>query len=66
MKGGIGEVSRRTSAKTLMVPCPNDVAMCQKCMGRVDRVDQHIVVGAGFSNVAHFKKNTQEGVLRNM
>ena len=30
MKGGIGEVSRRTGAKILTMPCPNEIIMCQK------------------------------------
>ena len=63
MKGGIGEVSRRTGAKTLSVPCPNDVIMCQKHMGGVDRGNQHIVVSAGFENVAHFKKWCKKAFL---
>ena len=56
MKGGIGEVSRRTGAKIITVPCPNDIIMYQKNMDGVDRGDQHRVIGAGFANVAHFKK----------
>ena len=59
VKRGIGEVSRRTSAKTLTVSCPNDVIMCQKHMGGVDHGDQHRVVGAGFANVAHSRNDTR-------
>ena len=39
VKGGIGEVSRRTGAKTLAVTCPNDFIMHQKHMGGVDHGD---------------------------
>jgi len=35
---------------------PNDIEKYQNYMGGVDRGDQHRVMGAGFSNVAHFKK----------
>ena len=56
MKGGIGEVSRRTGAKMLAVPFPNDITMHQKFMGGVDRRDQHGIVGAGFETISHFKK----------
>ena len=30
MNGGIGEVSRRTGAKIITVPCPNDIIMYKK------------------------------------
>ena len=56
MKKGIGEVSRRRGASKLTVRCPNDIIEYQKHMDGVDRGDQHRVVGAGFANVAHFKK----------
>ena len=56
MQPGIGEVRRRQGATVLRVKCPNDVIMYQNNMGGVDRGDQHRVVGAGFANVAHFKK----------
>ena len=56
MKSCVSEVSRRTGATIIKVPCPNDVILYQKYMDGVDRGDQHRVVGAGFANVAHFKK----------
>ena len=55
MKSGVGEVNRRTSAKVITVPCPNDVILYQKCMDGVDRDDQHKVVVGGFAKVAHSK-----------
>jgi len=36
----------------------------QYAMGGVDRGDQHRVMGAGFSNVAHFKKWYKKANLR--
>ena len=54
-KGGIGE-ARWTGANMLIVLCPNDITMCPKSMGGVDRGNQHRVVDVGFANAAHFKK----------
>ena len=56
MKKGIGKVERRVGSEKIEVSCPNDIIEYQKYMGGVDRGDQHRVVGAGFANVAHFKK----------
>ena len=56
MKKGIGEVTRRTGPNLITVTCPNDIIMYQQNMDGVDRGDQHRVMGAGFANVAHFKK----------
>ena len=56
MKSGVSEVSRRTGATVVKVQCPNDIILYQQYMDGVDRGDQHRVVGAGFANVAHFKK----------
>ena len=56
MEKGVSTVQRRTGANLIQVPCPNDIQQYQKYMGGVDRGDQHRVIGAGFSNVAHFKK----------
>ena len=56
MKHGFSMVSRRNGANILQVPCPNDIILYQQNMGGVDRGDQHRVVGAGFANVANFKK----------
>ena len=56
MKSGVSEVSRRTGATVIKVQCPNDIILYQQYMDGVDRGDQHRVVGAGFANVAHFKK----------
>ena len=56
MKKGIGKVQRRVGRNKIDVICPNDVIEYQKYMGGVDRSDQHRVMGAGFANVAHFKK----------
>ena len=55
-KHGIGEVERQSGQEIIKVKCPNDVIQYQKGMGGVDRGDQHRTVGAGFANVAHFKK----------
>ena len=56
MAKGIGDVQRRVGRDKVTVRCPNDIIQYQKHMGGVDRGDQHRVVGAGFANVAHFKK----------
>ena len=56
MMSGVGEVNKRTGAKVVTVLCPNDIILYQKYMNRVDRGDQHRVVGTGFANVDHFKK----------
>ena len=56
MKHGAQMVKRRNGAKLIDVQCPNDIILYQQNMGGVDRGDQHRIVGAGFSNVAHFKK----------
>ena len=56
MKKGIGMVQRRVGRDKIDVRCPNDIIQYQKYMGGVDRGDQHRVMGAGFANVAHFKK----------
>ena len=56
MTPGIGEVTRRQGASVTKVKYPNDAILYQQGMGGVDRGDQHRVVGAGFANVAHFKK----------
>ena len=53
---GCQTIQRRNGAKILDVVCPNDIVMYQKHMGGVDRGDQHRLTGAGFANVAHFKK----------
>ena len=57
MVKGIGSVFRQVGKDKFKVRCPNDIIMYQENMGGVDRVDQHRIMGAGFSNVAHFKKN---------
>ena len=56
MKKGIGEVTRRTGPNLITVTRPNDITMYQQNMDGADRGDQHRVMGAGFPNVAHFKK----------
>ena len=56
MKHGKSTVQRRVGSKIINVVCPNDIILYQQGMGGVDRGDQHRVVGAGFANVAHFKK----------
>jgi hypothetical protein len=56
MAKGIGDVQRRVGRDKITVRCPNDIIQYQKHMGGVDRGDQHRVMGAGFANVAHFKK----------
>ena len=53
---GAQTIQRRNGATLINVTCPNDIVMYQTYMGGVDRGDQHRVVGAGFVNVAHFKK----------
>ena len=56
MKSGCEVVQRRNGATVIDVQCPSDIVLYQKNMGGVDRGDQHRVIGAGFANVAHFKK----------
>ena len=56
MKSGTQVVQRRNGANIIDVTCPNDIVLYQQNMGGVDRGDQHRMIGAGFSNVAHFKK----------
>ena len=56
MKSGIDTVTRRVGANLVTVKCPSDIVQYQQNMGGVDRGDQHRVMGAGFANVAHFKK----------
>ena len=56
MVKGIGSVFRQVGKDKIEVRCPNDIIMYQENMGGVDRGDQHRIMGAGFSNVAHFKK----------
>ena len=56
MKHGKSIIQRRVGSKIIDVVCPNDIILYQQGMGGVDRGDQHRVVGAGFANVAHFKK----------
>jgi len=53
---GLISITRRTVPKQIDVVVPNDVEKYQNYMGGVDRGDQHRVMGAGISNVAHFKK----------
>ena len=56
MMSGVDEVARRVGSTIIKVSCPNDIIKYQKHMGGVDKGDQHRVMGAGFANVAHFKK----------
>ena len=63
MKFGVSEVSRRKGATVVKVRCPNDIILYQQYMDGVDRRDQHRVVGAGFANVAHFKKRYNKAFL---
>ena len=56
MKHGTQVVHRRNGANIIDVTCPNDIVLYQQNMEGVDRGDQHRMIGAGFSNVAHFKK----------
>jgi len=53
---GLTSITRRTGPKQIKVIVPNDIEKYQNYMGGVDRGDQHRVMGAGFSNVTHFKK----------
>ena len=55
MKPGIKTIGRRVGSE-IDVRCPSDVVEYQTYMDGVDRGDQHRVMGAGFANVAHFKK----------
>ena len=59
MKRGDEEVTRRTGSKKIAVPCPNDIAMHQGNMGGIDSWDLHRIVGAGFTNVLHFKNGAR-------
>ena len=56
MKHKIKKIKRRNGANLIDVECPNDIILYQQNMGGVEHGDQHWIVGAGFSNVAHFKK----------
>lgn len=56
MTKGLTSVKRRTGSNQIDVIVPKDIQKYQQYMGGVDRGDQHRVMGAGFSNVAHFKK----------
>ena len=56
MKKGLTLITRRTGTKQINVVVPNDIEKFQNYMGDVDRGDQHRVMGAGFSDVTHFKK----------
>ena len=56
MKSGSQKVQRRNGSNIIEVDCPNDIVLYQQNMGGVDCGDQHRIVGAWFSNVAHFKK----------
>ena len=44
---------------------PSNIVEYQTHMNGVDRGDQYIVMGAGFANVAHFKKLYKK-VLRSL
>ena len=56
MKRGICTISRRVWLEIIEVTCPSDIVEYQTHMDGVDRGDQHRFMGAGFANVAHFKK----------
>ncbi len=56
MKHGTQVVQRRNRANIIDVKYPNEILLYQQNIGGVDCGDQHKMVGAGFSNVAHFKK----------
>ena len=56
MKHGTQKVKRRNSPNLIDDKYSNDIVLYQQNMGGVDRSDQYRIVGAGFSNVAHFKK----------
>ena len=56
MKPGIKTITRRVGSDLIDVRCPSDIVEYQHNMDGVDRGDQHRVMGAGFANVAHFKK----------
>ncbi len=56
MKSGTEIAKRRNGATLIDVQCPSDIVLYQKNMGGVDRGDHHGVIGAGFANIAHFKK----------
>ena len=63
MEKGIGTVQRQTGPNKITVNCPNDIIRYVEGMGGVDRGDQVRLVGAGFSNVAHFKKWYKKAAL---
>ena len=56
MKPGIKTITRGVRSDLIDVRCPSDIVEYQNYMDGVDRGDQHRVMGAGFANVAHFKK----------
>ena len=57
MRKGAQTIQERDGATLIDVTRPNDIVMYQQYMGGFDHGDQHRVIGAGFANVAHFKKN---------
>ena len=56
MKKGETVIKRQVGSEAVDVKCPNDIVEYQENMDGVDRGDQHRLMGAGFANVAHFKK----------
>ena len=56
MTKGLILVQRRTGPKVIDVTVPKDIEQYQIYISGVDHRDQHRVMGAGFLNVAHFKK----------
>ena len=57
MTKGLISVQRRTGPKVIDAIVSKNIEQYQIYMGGVDCGDQHQVMGAGFSNVAHSKKN---------
>ena len=56
MKPRVKTIGRQVGLEILDVRYPSDIFEYQTHMDCVDRGSQHRIMGAGFANVAHFKK----------
>ena len=56
MNSGTSMIRRRTGSTNIEIKCPNNIVMYQKNMDGVNCGDQYRVMGAGFANVALFKR----------
>ena len=63
MKKRDSEVKRRTGQDVNIMPCSNDNIEYQENMSSVDSGDQHMMMGAGFANIAHDKQLVTREVI---